>query len=428
MLEEFQKTLGKISKDLRESEKELIKLVVDLVRFESENPPVKDYEIQLFIRDFLREAGAKTELHDPGDNAWALTSSFGEGKDGLILYGHADVVPAGNPSKWIYPPFSGVIIGDRIYGRGTSDMKAGLAAELFVYKLLYQNDVKLPGKLEFVSVLDEENWHKTPIGWNTSDWLLSTGKLTGRACIMGEQSGIKKICIGERGDYWVKLTCFAQPRHGSAPVYDDNACVKLFRAIERIHDAIKDLKVEPPKEIKNVVYESPKHIAEDLKGTGVELSFDELLQILVKPTMNVGVFRGGEMINIVPDSCEAQIAFCVPLGMKRQELHEIVKSKIGDVSLELLGESQSDPSYTSPSAKIVQVLKQSAQSVLGETPALYVTQGTSDANVFRKHGIDTVFYGPGDFANTHAFNESVSIKAVTAIAQVYLKTVFEYFS
>ncbi|PSN87043.1 hypothetical protein B9Q00_09880 [Candidatus Marsarchaeota G1 archaeon OSP_C] len=160
----------------------------------------------------------------------------------------------------------------------------------------------------------------------------------------------------------------------------------------------------------------------------MELSFDELLQILVKPTMNVGVFRGGEMINIVPDSCEAQIAFCVPLGMKRQELHEIVKSKIGDVSLELLGESQSDPSYTSPSAKIVQVLKQSAQSVLGETPALHVTQGTSDANLFRKHGIDTVFYGPGDFANTHAFNESVSIKAVTAIAQVYLKTVFEYFS
>jgi len=125
------KNLDKALNELKNSEKELVRLVVDLIRFKSENPPVEDYDIQLYIRDFLNQAGLGCELHDPGDKAWALTSSFGDGSDGFIFYGHADVVPAGDPSRWVHSPFSGEVVGDRIHGRGASDMKAGLAAELF---------------------------------------------------------------------------------------------------------------------------------------------------------------------------------------------------------------------------------------------------------------------------------------------------------
>ena len=425
------KNLDKALNELKNSEKEITRLVVNLIRFKSENPPVEDHDIQLFIRDFLRQAGLGCELHDPGDKAWALTSSFGDGNDGFIFYGHADVVPAGDPSRWIHPPFSGEVVGDRIHGRGASDMKAGLAAELFAYKLLYQNEVELPGRVEFVSVLDEENWHRTPIGWNTSDWLLTTGKLRGKACVMGEQSGIKKVCLGERGDYWVRLHSNAKPRHGSTPVYEDNACVKLFRVLESIHTTITKLRAEPPEDIRGIVYASPKHIAEDLGEAASGITHDQLLEMLVKPTMNLGVVRGGTMINIVPDACEAEVAFCVPIGMSRESLHAAVSRVVkesGSVTLELLGESQSDPSYTKPDSRIAQTLKEEAADVLGVAPEFYVTQGTSDANVFRKHGVDTCFYGPGDFENTHGYNESVSISAVTKIAQIYLKAAARYFA
>ncbi|MEM3794889.1 MAG: ArgE/DapE family deacylase [Thermoprotei archaeon] len=431
MIQKNTEKINKVLGELRDSKEQLVKLVVDLIGFKSENPPVRDHEIQLFIRDYLRDAGLNAELHNPGDEAWALTSSYGENEPGFIFYGHADVVPAGDPSRWKYPPFSGVISDNRIYGRGAGDMKGGLAAELLAYQLLYQSDLELPGKIEFVSVLDEENWHKTPVGWSTSDWLLATNKLTGKACIMGEQSGIGKVCIGERGDYWIRLRCSAKPRHGSAPVFDDNACIKLFQLVNKINVAIGRLKADPPAEVKNVVYDSPKFIAEDLGDAASDLSEQELLDMLTKPTMNVGIVRGGTMINIVPDCCEAEIALCVPIGLTRDILHQTVSKTIeesgGYATLELLGESQSNPSYTSPHAKVVEATRLGAQSVIGSPPALYVTQGTSDANTFRRHGVDTVFYGPGDFANTHGYNESVSIDALIKIAEAYVKTVLHYF-
>lgn len=413
-------------------EKELAATISELLQFRSENPPVEDYDVQLFLKDELEKVGLKVRLHHPGDRAVALTSRFGDSeRPGLIFYGHADVVPAGDRKGWTHPPHSGKIVNGRVCGRGAADMKAALAAELFAFRLLYKNEVKLPGQLEFVSVLDEESWHRTPIGYGTSDWLLGTGKLTGKSCVMGEPGGVSKICVGERGDYWIKLRASAKPRHGSTPVYDENPCVKLFKCIHEIREATKE-KARPPKEIEHLVKPSSVILREDLGNSGI--SGDKTAEdLLTHYSLNVGVVSGGTMINVVPEHCEVEVAFCIPLGATRQQLDRKIRrilrsSQFSDITLEYLGESDAaGPSYTSPKSRLVKTLSEATNQILGSPASLFITPGTSDANVFRSHGVDTCFYGPGTFEGAHAYNESVSIRATLTALRVYLRLVGDFF-
>ena len=403
-------------------QKQIAKCLSDLVQFRSENPPVDNYDVQLYIRDELKASGLNVSLHHPRDKAVALTSSFGSGRKGLILYGHVDVVPAGDKSKWRSPPYSGKIVGRRIYGRGAADMKAGVTALLYAYKLLYESEIELPGKLEFVTVLDEENWHPTPIGLGTSDWLLATGRLTGRACIMGEPSGISNICIGERGDLWVKLTSKGKAAHGSTATHDENAFVRLFKCIDEINQATKK-RIAPPKDIRQIVNGSYKVIGESPRT-----------ELLEHYSMNVGVVSGGVMINIVPQMCEAEVAFCIPLGATWQELDRKIqgilrKQYYKNITIDPTFPSgaQSNPTYTSPNSHLVKTLSHATRQILGKSAAVCVTQGTSDANVFRRHGVDTCFYGPGALEDAHSYNESVNIGEILTSLKVYLRFVGDFF-
>lgn len=411
--------------------KELASMISKLLQFRSENPPVEGYDVQLFIKDELEKVGLRAKLHKPGDKAVALTSGFGGPDQGLIFYSHADVVPAGDRKGWRYPPYSGRISNGRVFGRGASDMKAALAAELFAFRLLFESEVELPGRLEFVSVLDEENWHRTPLGYGTSDWLLRTGELTGKSCVMGEPGGISRICIGERGDYWVRIRSRGKPRHGSAPVYDENPCIRLFKCIDEIHECMKE-KVTTPQEIRQLIKPSSVFLRDAFSGSGID-DYETARDLLTRYSMNVGRVNGGTMINIVPEGCDADVAFCIPLGATRRELGAKIRRILREpqyknIELEHLAESDAaGPSYTSPKTHLVESLAYSASQVLGTPAPLYLTQGTSDANVFRSRGVDTCFYGPGTFEGAHGYNESISIRDTLTTLKVYLRLVINFF-
>lgn len=423
----------KITSELKELSNEIGKFVSQLIQFNTENP-VNSSEIQNFIKEKLNDFGARTTIHTLNHNAVPLTSSLGRmDSHNFILYGHGDVVPAGDLGRWKFPPYSGKIVGDKIWGRGAADMKGGLAAALFVFGLLtqYNADDYLSNGVSFVSVLDEEHWAPTPSGWGTSEWLLRTGKLKGEACIMGEQSSINRIVIGERGDYWVKLACNSRPRHGSAPVFEENPNIVLFKVLNDIYDNIKDMKVEPPEEIKEVLSKSYLFIEEDLKQSKSKGIEEEIKKMMSTPSMNVGKVKGGTMINLVPDKSEAELAFCIPVGMKKEVLHKVVSGVVSrykneKVVLEPMASGSSSPTYTCPSSPLIKATRKAAKEILHHNIPMYITQGTSDANIYRARGIDTVFYGPGNFYLSHTYNEWVSLNDIMKIAQIYLNTIFEY--
>lgn len=221
------KTLDqKLSEFVEERKDRLVEIVQDLVRIPSENnaPDGSEGECQKYIAECLQNIGLTSQLYTPDEapgihehplfwpgrnytnrpNLNAILSGHGTGKS-LVLSGHIDTVPVGS-DEWTYPPFSGKIEGNRLYGRGSCDMKSGIAANLFVFEALREMDISLAGDLIFESVVDEEFG-----GVN--------GTLAGRlmgfnadAAIISESTG-NRVCPAQRGGRTLQIT-FTAPNSG----------------------------------------------------------------------------------------------------------------------------------------------------------------------------------------------------------------------
>jgi succinyl-diaminopimelate desuccinylase len=112
--------------------KELVELTKQLVQIPTENPPGNEKQAVLFLKPILSRTGFKVKILLSPKGRWNIVAERKWGKGGrrLIFNGHLDVVPAGNPFQWKYPPFQGKLRIGKIYGRGTSDMKGGIASFL----------------------------------------------------------------------------------------------------------------------------------------------------------------------------------------------------------------------------------------------------------------------------------------------------------
>jgi acetylornithine deacetylase len=149
---------------------ELVDAIVKAVRIESVNPkyPGQVYEdvvggegeVSKFMAEIYRSAGADVDLFaiEPGrENAVGTIKGTGGGRS-LIYNGHVDVVPVGDPGAWTSgSPFSGKLDGDRIWGRGATDMKSGILAQAFAARALHDAGVRLRGDLVLESVVGEES-------------------------------------------------------------------------------------------------------------------------------------------------------------------------------------------------------------------------------------------------------------------------------
>lgn len=159
---------------------ELIGLASDLIRTPSENPPGDCTDVARVIEEYLVDHGVPAEIHDAGEGRVNVLSHLRsehprEDARHLVLSGHHDVVPVGDPSGWSFPPFSGDVVDGYLRGRGASDMKAGLAGVIFTHALLHRLGVPLAGDVSLASVCDEEAGG--PLG---ADWVLEQGCCMGR--------------------------------------------------------------------------------------------------------------------------------------------------------------------------------------------------------------------------------------------------------
>ena len=137
---------------------ELIKLVSDLIRIPSENPTGTQREVVDFVKNYLTEAGIPCEEVSCNPEYPCVLAKIGSDEGfSVILNGHVDVVPAGDRDQWDFDPFSGEVTDKLILGRGTSDMKAGVAGLLFAMKILAESKAELNGNIRLHIVSDEES-------------------------------------------------------------------------------------------------------------------------------------------------------------------------------------------------------------------------------------------------------------------------------
>ena len=395
----------------------LAEMVRSLVRIPSENTPPAGAErnCQEYLAVALRDCGWEPLLYELGEvpalkhhplyrpgrdyrgrpNLGARRKGRGGGRS-LLLTGHIDTVPRGS-QDWTRDPFGGQIEGNRIYGRGTNDMKAGIATNLFVAKAIADLDLPLSGDLVFEAVIDEEFG-----GVN--------GTLAGRlmgfnadAAIISEPSQLR-ICPAQRGGRTAHITFEASGgvlSEGMFPagVVDQLTTflcgVPLFAEQRRRTAAVHEM------------YRS--------HADPVPVSITKVF---------TGPWGTGEPITI-PENCQVEMYWQLMPG----EQQEDVEREFFDWLEEMFPDGPPKVEFpirwmpgsaVSRSEPLVEVLARCAARVLGEEPPIRGIEGPCDMYVFHDHfGIPAVLWGARG-GNTHAADEYVEIDSVVIAAKVLL--------
>ena len=401
---------------------DIINLCSRLIQFPSENPPGNVHDIAFFIKEYL-EKFIEVKSFEIEKNRISLVSTLGEGETpSLILYGHMDVVPAGDAGSWSFPPFSGWIRNGKILGRGAADMKGGLTAAIYAFLSIVNLKADIPGRITLTIVPDEES------DGRSSCWLLDNHKVTGDACIMGEPTMLKYIAVGDKGDAWFRFIATGKPAHGSTPMLGENAITKMSKVLS-IVERIKDKQFKPPSEIHDDIEITKNTLMKMLREIGFENKAAEISSLIDHCAVNIGVINGGSWINTVPESCTSEVAITVPIGVSPENIKDLIRQMLNDgglmdVKIEFI--LKTNPTYTPIKHKLVRILSENVREVLGLTPEPFYFIATSDAVFYREKGIATVHYGPGSMAVAHAFDEFVQADEVIKAAKVYASTAIDY--
>jgi succinyl-diaminopimelate desuccinylase len=195
---------------LAESRERLVALAQSLVRIASPTPPGNTRAVAQAAAELLRQVpGAEVEIvtaEEPFANVVARVRGRGPGRR-LVFNGHLDTFPLGEELPWTRPPLSGEVVDGRLYGRGVSDMKGGMACSLLAFQLMAELSDAWPGELVVTLAADEES-----MGTLGTKHLLDTvPHATGDAMICGDVGSPAIVRFGEKGLLWLELVARGRP-------------------------------------------------------------------------------------------------------------------------------------------------------------------------------------------------------------------------
>lgn len=400
---------------LERRQAELVDLCARTVRIPSENPPGDTREIARFVREYLEGLGLEAREYAPKADRPNLVATLGEpgARPHLVLNAHLDEFPTSGEG-WEHPPFAGVVADGRLYGRGASDMRAGLAVSLLLARLIVELEVRLPGRLTLSYSSDEESGGI----WGTR-WLLEhVPDLRGDGCLIGDQCGTWSVGIGEKGGCWLRLRTRGRPGHAAYGTRR-SATATLVEAL-RVVQSLGELEPSTPAALAPVLERQRPVVA-------VEWG-PEAPEILERVTVNIGTLKGGTAINMVAERATAEVDIRMPIGIGSAEvLRELEKrlaaAGIAEAEVEVL--AVFEPYYTPPDAAVVRLVETNAAEALGRPALPVVRLGATDARYFRAAGIPTVVFGPTAH-NMGGANEYVTLEDLAVTARVHAGVVADF--
>ncbi len=367
---------------------DVVLLTKDLISFNTINPPGNEKGIAEFVGKLLLENGFSVEYPVFADNRLHLVAERGlsEIAPPIVLSGHLDTVPLG-AKEWQTDPFGGEISGNKIYGRGSSDMKGGLAAMICAAIGSFKGEPPVGG-VRILFTAGEE------LGCQGAVQLAKTYKKLGQASavIIGEPTA-NIPAIGHKGALYLNVSATGKTAHSSMPELGENAIYKAARAIGIIEKF----------------------------NFGVER--DPLLGF---PTANVGKMQGGMNINSVPDHAEFTIDIRSTGKLKHGEVLNRLKKELGDTTLETLVDLQ--PVLTEETDPFVQMVYDICRiedqgRVLHKTLS-YLTDGSVLQPLY--HGAPTIILGPGQPEMAHQTDEFCYINNIEQAAKIYKSIILKH--
>jgi succinyl-diaminopimelate desuccinylase len=409
-----------ILREVDNARDEIVDFAADLIRIPTVNPPGDAYhEASHFIGDRLHELGFEVDYlvaseHPDHSKAYprvnVLARRTGESERPLVhLNGHIDVVPPG--AGWSVDPFAATVKDGKLFGRGSCDMKAGIAAAVYAAEAVRRAGVPLIGSVELSGTVDEESG-----GFAGAALLCEQGRISQARTdyvIIPEPLNVDRICVGHRGVYWFKITAHGRIAHGSMPFLGDSAIDRMGELLEAIrHELIPAL----AKRITAIPVVPPgaRHA-----------------------TLNINAIVGGQAGQMpqspcVADHCEAIFdrRFLREEGFEttKQEVEALMKRVAqngGRYDLQDL--MIVHPVEAPEDSPVIASLASSIETVLGRRPERIASPGTYDQkHVARIAGVEhCVAYGPGILELAHQVDEYCDIDDLVNATKVIALTIVD---
>ncbi|MDO6479254.1 acetylornithine deacetylase [Shimia thalassica] len=356
-------------------------------------------DIIAFIEDFLQTRGFRlTRIPDASGQKAGLFAEIGPSEGGVLLSGHTDVVPT-EGQNWTKDPFRLSREEDRVYGRGTTDMKGYLAAMLTVADAAASRDLKEPLKLVFS--YDEE------IGCVGIQHMLPALKpLLGapRMCLVGEPTEMQ-VAVGHKGKAAIRARCFGQNGHSAlAPMF--------VNALHLATDFVAEL----------------RHIQAEYAQNGRQ----DAAYSIPYTTLHVGKLSGGMALNIVPDSAEVVFEYRHLAADDPEDIMDRIARAAEAISRKyrpdfaqadiVLDRYNAYPGLdVSQDARIAGIVQR-----LAENQSITKVAFGTEAGFFSNLGIETVVCGPGSMAGQgHKPDEYITLDQLDACDRMLMRTLDE---
>ncbi len=368
----------------------------ELVATDSVNPALVDgafgeAAIARVLADYCRAIGLEVRLAEvaPGrPNVVAVLRGSGDGPS-LMLNGHTDTVGV---EGMTIPPFDPRVVEGRLYGRGSFDMKGGLAAMWGAAKALVDAGCRLKGDLILAFVADEEH---ASLGTQRLLAEVSAG-----AAIVAEPTGLE-LCLAHKGFGWLEVETFGRAAHGSRPDLGVDAITRMGHFLVALEE--------------------------------LEASLARRVHPLLGPaSVHASTIRGGLGLSTYPDRCILQYERRTLPDETAGQVEAEAKAICDRLARRVPGFSASSrltlfrPGLEAdPESAVVRCLAESAAAVLGRVPGTVGTSAWLDSALLARAGAAVAVFGPGG-GGAHAAEEYVRVEEVVACAAVFARTAAAY--
>ncbi len=399
---------------------ELIALTQDLIRIPTLNPPGEAYlEICEYLANRLRSRKFQIEMvrahGTPGDSdrypRWNVVARREGRTSGPCVHfnSHIDVVETGH--GWTMDPFGGELKDGKIYGRGSCDMKGGLAASIIAVEAFIDAFPDFSGAIEISGTADEETGGYGGVAYLAEKGFFDPSRV--QHVIIPEPLNKDRVCLGHRGVWWAEIETKGHIAHGSMPFLGDCAVRHMGAVLQE--------------------FETSLYPALARKLTAMPVVPEGARQ----STMNINSMHGGQAepdpdftgfpSACVPDSCRMVVdrRYIIEENSDevRQEIHDVlakVSAERNDFDYEIRDMWHVSPTMTDRQAPVVQSISRSIEKVLNKSPEYVVSPGTYDQKHIDRIGRlkDCIAYGPGILDLAHQPDEYVGVDDMVDSAKV----------
>jgi acetylornithine deacetylase/succinyl-diaminopimelate desuccinylase-like protein len=394
-------------------EDEAISWLSRYIQIDSTNPPGNEIKAAQFFKQIFDREGIEAKIIEsaPGrGNIYARLPSNGSRK-ALVLLNHMDVVPA-DAKLWKEPPFSGLIKGGFIWGRGALDDKGSAIMELAAILMLKREKVPLKSDVIFLGTADEEAGGALGAGYLVEkhpELLQNVG------LVLNEGGGIRtdengrarfyNVSVAEKTPLWLRLTATGTPGHGSTPG-NSLAINKLVVALNRIMSYQAPVKVVPEvqqfyadsayaePEAQRVRYHDLRKSLED-PAFAAEFLKNPRNNARVRNTLAITALKGSDKTNVIPAEASAEIDIRLLPGEDPKAFIDEIQRVMDDNSIQIEILLSFPGAISPPHPEAMRIIREFSQAHDGGAPIIApLVSGFTDCHFFREKGIPCLGFMP----------------------------------